>query len=278
MESPPAMTVRQMVLLMAISSSLVVACAFGQESPKILILPGERLTVAGRPAFIFLPSEGKRSDPQPWVMYAPTLPAYPDSHEKWMHERFLEAGIAVAGIDVGEACGSPKGREGTTALYRELTGKRRFAARPVLLGRSRGGLWVTSWAAENPEKVAGIACIYPVFDLRTYPGLAKAATAYALSEAELMEKLDELNPLNRIDVLARSDVPAFLIHGDQDKVVPLKENSAAFVERYRKAGKVDAVTLIVAKDQGHNFWEGFFRCQSLVDFVIARARAAQRLP
>ncbi len=271
-------TVRPMVLLTAISSSLIVAAASGQESPKILILPGDRLTVAGRPAFIFLPPEGKRSSPQPWVMYAPTLPGYPDSHEQWMHERFLEAGIAVAGIDVGEACGSPKGRQGFTALYRELTLKRRFAARPVLLGRSRGGLWVTSWAAENPEKVAGIAGIYPVFDLRTYPGLDKAATAYGLSEAELKEKLEEVNPINHIDVLAKSEVLAFLIHGDQDKVVPLKENSAAFVERYRKAGKVDAVTLIVAKGQGHNFWEGFFRCQPLVDFVIARARAAERLP
>ena len=49
-----------------------------------------------------------------------------------------------------------------------------FAPRPCLLGRSRGGLWVTSWAADNPDKVAGLAGIYPVFDLRTYPGLAKA--------------------------------------------------------------------------------------------------------
>lgn len=266
-------TARLMVLLTAISCSLA-AAACGQESPKILILPGERLTVAGRPAFIFLPPEGKRSSPQPWVMYAPTLPSFPDSHEKWMYERFLEAGIAVAGIDVGEACGSPKGREWFTALYRELTGKRRFAARPVLLGRSRGGLWVTSWALENPEKVAGIAGIYPVFDLRIYPGLDKAATVYGLSVAEMKQKLEGLNPINHIDMLARSGVPACLIHGDQDKVVPLQENSAAFVERYRKAGKVDAVTLIVAKGQGHNFWEGFFRCQPLIDFVIARAKAA----
>src|SRR5262249_34214384 len=112
-------TIRRTVLFTAILSPLVVSAASGQESPKVLILPGERLTVAGRPAFIFLPPEAKRSSPQPWVMYAPTLPAYPDSHEKWMHEQFLEAGIAVAGIDVGEAYGSPKGREGLTALYRE---------------------------------------------------------------------------------------------------------------------------------------------------------------
>ena len=268
-------TVRRSILLAVISSSFITFDAPGQESPRVLILPGERLTVAGRPAFLFLPPEGKRSSPQPWVMYAPTLPAYPDSHEKWMHERFLEAGVAVAGVDVGEAYGSPKGREGFTALYRELTGKRGFSARPVLLGRSRGGLWVASWAADNPEKVAGIAGIYPVFDLRTYPGLDKAAPAYGLSAAELKGKLGDLNPINRIDALARSKVPAFLIHGDEDKVVPLKENSAALVDRYRGAGQEAAATLIIAKGQGHNFWEGFFRCQPLVDFVIARATAKE---
>ena len=269
------MTVGPAILLTTILSTFIVARASGQESPKVLILPGERLTVAGHSAFIFWPSEGKRSSPQPWVMYAPTLAGYPDSHEKWMHEQFLESGVAVAGIDVGEAYGSPKGREGFTALYRELTGKRGFAARPVLLGRSRGGLWVSSWAAENPEKVAGIAGIYPVFDLRTYPGVDKAAAAYGLSEAGLNDQLIELNPINRVDLLARSKVPVFLIHGDQDKVVPIKENSAALVERYRKAGHGDLVTLTVANGQGHNFWEGFFRCQPLIDFVIARARAAK---
>jgi pimeloyl-ACP methyl ester carboxylesterase len=240
-----------------------------------MVLPGERITVAGRPGFIFWPSESKRRSPQPWVMYAPTLAGYPDSHEQWMHEQFLEAGVAVAGVDVGEAYGSPKSREGLTALYGELIGKRGFAKRPVLLGRSRGGLWVTSWASENPEKVAGIAGIYPVLDLRTYPGLEKAAPAYGLSEAKLKEGLGSLNPINRVEVLARNKVPVFIIHGDDDKVVPLKENSATLMERYREAGSESAVTLVVAKGQGHNYWEGFFRCQALIDFVIARAKGAE---
>lgn len=266
---------RRTVWLTAILSTVITGTAFAQESPKVMILPGERLTVGGRPGFVFLPSEGKRSTPQPWVMYAPTLPGYPDSHEKWMHEQFLEAGIAVAGVDVGESYGSPKGRDGFTALYREMTGKREFSARPVLLGRSRGGLGVMSWAASNPDKVAGIAGIYPVFDLRTYPGLDKAAPSYGLSESELKERLAELNPINRVGALAGKKVPAFFIHGDEDKVVPLKENSAAFVELYREAGRGDAATLVVAKGQGHNFWEGFFRCQPLVDFVIARAKASK---
>jgi alpha-beta hydrolase superfamily lysophospholipase len=96
-----------------------------------------------------------------------------------MHQKFLDAGVAVAGIDVGESYGSPKGCELFTALHRELTHKRGFAPRPCLLGRSRGGLWLSSWAADHPDRVAGLAAIYPVFDLRSYPGLARASSAAA---------------------------------------------------------------------------------------------------
>jgi hypothetical protein len=70
---------------------------------KNLILPGESFLVEKRPAFILWPPEEKRQKPQPWILYAPTLPGYPDDAEKWMHEKFLAAGIAVAGIDCGEA-------------------------------------------------------------------------------------------------------------------------------------------------------------------------------
>jgi len=239
-------------------------------APSKLALPGEHFTVEGRPAFVFLPS--KRTKPQPWIFYAPTLPPYPDEAERWMHEQFLAAGIAVAGIDVGEAYGSPKSQRLFDALYQEVTEKRGFAAKPCLFGRSRGGLWVSSWAISHPERVAGIIGIYPVFDFRTYPGLAKAAPAYELTPEQLEARLDEFNPIALIDVLARARVPVALIHGDIDQVVPLKENSAEFVRRYKEAGAESLVKLIVVKGQGHNFFEGFFHSQELVDFAIAHAR------
>lgn len=255
---------------------LLLACATqlgAEEQVKKLILPGESFLVEGRPAFVLLPPEEKRQKPQPWVMYSPTLPAYPDSHEKWMHEQFLAAGVAVSGIDAGEAYGNPRGQKLMSALYQELTQKRGFAARPCLLGRSRGGLWVSSWAIANPDKVAGIAGIYPVFDLTTYPGLAKAAPAYDMTAQELESSLANHNPIARIDVLAKAKVPVCIIHGDNDKVVPLKENSATLAEHYKQASAADSVTVIVAKGQGHNFWEGFFHCQELVDFAVRRAKA-----
>ena len=251
----------------------------GSSKPvKELILPGESFLIAGRPAFVLTRTGDKHVKPRPWILYAPTLPGLPDSHEKWMHEQFTAAGVAVAGIDIGEAFGSPEGRRLFTALYRELTEKRGFASRPCLLGRSRGGLWVTSWAIDNPDKVAGIAGIYPVFDLRTYPGLAKAAPAYGLPLKQFEARLAEFNPIERVGELAKHRLPAFIIHGDDDRVVPLKQNSAEFVARYRAAGAGDLVTLVEARGQGHNYWEGFFHCRELVDFAIARARAGAMLP
>lgn len=245
----------------------------GQETAPVkqLILPGESFLIDGHAAFILLPPEPLRKSPQPWIHYAPTLPAYPDSHEKWMHEQFLAAGIAVAGIDAGEAYGSPEGQRLMTALHNELTQNRDFAPKPCLLGRSRGGLWASSWAIANPDKVAGIAGIYPVFDLQTYPGLERAAAAYGLTPDQLKSQLSSLNPISKIDTIAKARIPVFIIHGDDDKVVPLKENSARLAERYRQAGAEGCVELLVINGQGHNFWEGFFRCQPLVDFIIQHA-------
>lgn len=248
------------------------ACA-GDAPIKELILPGEAFLVEERPAFVFLPPADKRSTPQPWIMYSPTLPGLPDAHEKWMHEQFLAAGVAVAGIDVGEGYGSPKSQKLLSALYQEVTGKRGFAKRVCLLGRSRGGLWMSSWASANPEKVAGLAGIYPVFDLRSYPALQAAAPAYELTPEALESQLKQHNPISKVSVLAKAKIPVCLIHGDQDATVPLEANSAEFKARYTAEGQGDLVELIVAKGQGHNYWEGFFRCRELIDFSIKRAKA-----
>jgi dipeptidyl aminopeptidase/acylaminoacyl peptidase len=271
-----------MVIAVLRSSLLLTLCALAVCAaetnrpgiPPRLELPGtERFTIEGRPAFLFMPPEAKRTQPQPWIFYAPTLPGYPDAAERWMHEQFLSAGVAVAGVDVGEAYGSPKSHAAFDALYNELTQKRGFAAKPCLFGRSRGGLWVSSWALANPGRVAGIIGIYPVFDFRTYPGITNAAKAYELTAAQLEARNGELNPIARIAELAKAKIPAAFIHGDVDKVVPLQANSAEFVRRYKEAGAESLVKLIVLEGQGHSYFEGFFHSQPLVDFAIVHARA-----
>ena len=135
---------------------------------------------------------------------------------------------------------------------------------------------LSSWAIANPSRVAGLIGIYPVYDFRTYPGIAKAAPAYELTPDQLTARAAEFNPIERIAVLAKAKVPVALIHGDVDKVVPLKENSAELVRRYQAEGAGDLVKLIVLEGQGHNFFEGFFHSQPLVDFAIARAQAGAK--
>jgi pimeloyl-ACP methyl ester carboxylesterase len=238
-----------------------------------LILPGETFAVAGRTAFVFTAVSAEPADgPRPWILYCPTLPDYPDEAERWMHEQFTQAGVAVAGIDTGESYGGPAAVEATHALHREMV-RRGYARRPSVLGRSRGGLGAAAWAIAHPELTAGVGGIYPVYDWRTYPGVEATAAAYGVASEELLRRAPELCPVERAAAAARADVPFFIIHGDDDRVVPLEPNSGRLKQQYVDAGRGDHVTLIVAEGQGHNFWEGFFHCQPLVDFLIARARA-----
>jgi pimeloyl-ACP methyl ester carboxylesterase len=238
-----------------------------QESVKKLPLPAEVFEFQGHTAFLILPAQP--TNPIPWVWYAPTLPGLPGKEEKWMFEQFTNAGMAIAGIDVGESYGSPNGRAVFTAFYNELVSKRAFSEKPCLLARSRGGLMLYNWAVEHPHSVAGIAGIYPVCDLTSYPGIRKASRAYNMTEKELADQLAANNPVDRVESLAKAHVPIFHMQGDSDTLVPLEKNSAALERQYRKYG--GQMTLMVIKGQGHNMWPGWFHSQELVDFIIANA-------
>ncbi len=251
----------------------LVALSAADAPLKVLPLPGEVFLVQGHTAFVILPPTKSTNSAIPWVWYAPTLPGLPGNEEKWMFERFTQAGIAIAGIDVGESYGSPDGRALYSAFYDELTRQRSFAPKAVLLGRSRGGLMTLGWAAENADKVAGFAGIYPVCNITSYPGVTNAAGAYHLTAEQLLAQLTKHNPIDRLARLAQAGVPLFAIHGDMDQTVPLEANSGEVRKRYEALG--GQMELLVPAGQGHNMWEGFFQCQELVDFVIAQVERTQ---
>ena len=262
-------TVRSLGLLL-----LGLGCLCEGESRDIEGLGTAPLKVmaAGHEGFLLKPDPhwpGKNATP--WVFYAPTLPPYPGKEEHWMIRRFLAAGVAVAGIDVGESYGNFEGRLVYTAFFNRLVKEHGLAPKACLLARSRGGLMLYNWAVENPEKVASISGIYPVCDLRTYPGVEKASAAYGLSVNEMDRLLPLNNPVDRLGSLAKAHVPIFHIHGDKDRVVPFIENAAVVSDRYESHG--GAMELVTAKGQWHNMWEGFFQCEELVAFTLKHARA-----
>jgi len=244
------------------------AQAEAQPPSHQVLVNGESFLLTGRRAFLMeAKSEGEN---KPWIFYGPTLDKYPDKAENWMHQQFIDAGVSVAGINVGEAYGSPQAFPFFEALYQEMV-SRGYSKRPALLGRSRGGLWVSSWALEHPDRVAGIGGIYPVYDFTSYPGVEKAASVYGLTGNDLLE----LNPIKRAAILAKAKIPVFIIHGIDDKVVPLEKNSAALEKVYEEVGAGDLIEVVKVDGQGHNFWPGFFTHQTLVDFLISQAKGEQ---
>ena len=97
-------------------------------------MPGEVILVGGHTAFIIPAKANSATKAKPWVWYSPTLPGLPGKEEQWMFEQLLGAGIAIAGIDVGESFGSPAGRKLFTSFHTEMTDSRGYSQRPVLLG------------------------------------------------------------------------------------------------------------------------------------------------
>jgi fermentation-respiration switch protein FrsA (DUF1100 family) len=231
----------------------------------------ERYQLGDHDAFLLAPENAVKTDlGKPWVWYAPTFhKRLPEQRaEGWMVQRLHAKGIAVAGIDVGESFGSPNGRAAFQKLYDHMVSQG-YSTKPVLLARSRGGLMLYNWAVEHPDSVAGVAGVYPVCNLLSYPGLKKAAPAYEMTEAELKENLAEHNPIDRLAPLAKAKVPVYHIHGDNDKIVPLEDNSTLLATRYKKLG--GSATLEVIKGGGHDMEKHWFESQALTDFMIDKA-------
>lgn len=254
-------------------NKMMLAKEAGKPVRKQVLINPETFRITGKKAFIMHPKDGESAPGKPWIFYGPTLPGYPDIHENWMHQQSIDAGIAIAGIDLGEVYGSPLAFPHFEALYQEMI-KRGFSNKPILIGRSRGGLWVSSWAIEHPERVAAIAGIYPVYDYTTYPGVKRATSAYRMSEKKLLGNQDQLNPIRRAGVLAKAKIPVFIIHGKDDKVVPIEKNSLALEKIYQKNGVGNLIEVMQIDGQGHNYWPGFFHCKELVDFVLEQAKKA----
>jgi alpha-beta hydrolase superfamily lysophospholipase len=232
-------------------------------------LPKARDTfeIEGHKAFVFAapePAEGR-----PWLWYAPALGGVSLVQRKLYYESLMQAGIGIAGFDLGEVRGSPASSAKFSLFYEEMV-KRGWSAKPILLGQSRGGLMMLAWAARNPDKVRAVVGIYPVFNLASWPlKNSKAATLadFALSEAELVARLSEFNPVENLQGLLKNKVPMFVVHGDSDVVVPYDDNTRPLKERYEAGGGKITVKLIPG--EGHKVSPSFFECRELVDFVLA---------
>jgi fermentation-respiration switch protein FrsA (DUF1100 family) len=83
---------------------------------------------------------------------------------------------------------------------------------------------------------------------------------------QLKLHLAENNPIDRLKPLAERHIPILHVHGDNDKIVPLPQNSGLLVERYKSLGGPGE--LLTIHNKGHEEVDEFFQNQQLIDFFL----------
>ena len=213
------------------------------------------------------PAKGK-----PWLWYAPTLNGGVSIVQRKMYfDAWMQAGISIAGFDLGEVRGAPGSTEKFTLFYDEMV-KRGFSPKPILLGQSRGGMMTLAWAFRHPDKVRAWVGIYPVCNLTSWPlksSKPQTLADFGMSEADLMAKIKEFNPIDNLQGLLTNKVPMFIVHGDTDVVVPYDDNSKLVKERYEAGG--GSISVKIIPGEGHKVSPSFFECRELEEFVLAHA-------
>lgn len=246
----------------------VLACIHIAQAHRLAFKPVE-FTLGQSNCFVLEANTTREA--KPWVWYAPTLPRHPDKSHTWYVERLLAKRISLAGCDQGEVRGSPKSVEVFTKFYYEMV-RRGYSKKPVLLGQSRGGLMMLSWAVRNPKRVGGFAGIYPVLNLRSWPmkrNLGPTLADFGMDQDAFSNVMEQYNPINHLAGLAQAKVPIRIVHGDSDRVVPLEENSAIVADRYRKLGGDVKVEVVPGK--GHQVVGEFFKSAKLIQFMLERS-------
>ena len=231
------------------------------------LFSAETFVVDGRKAVIH-PAATPAKD-KPWLWYAPALNGGVSIvQHKLYADACQQAGIAIAGYDLGEVRGAPKSAAQFTKFYDEMV-KRGYSSKPILLGQSRGGMMTLTWAFRNPDKVKAWIGIYPVCNLASWPlknSKVQTLGDFEMTESELTFRLKEFNPIDNLAGLAAAKVPMFAVHGDNDVVVPHKDNTLLLKERYEALG--GKFTVKIVPGEGHKVGPSFFECPELVTFLL----------
>ncbi len=237
------------LLLMGAEASLA-----RSEEPKAEWLGFTRLdfVVDGRACTLVLPKTPAPG--QPWIWRTEFF-----GHEPQADVALLGHGWHVAYMNVANMYGGPPALDHMDKFYDHLRTSHHLAAKTVLEGFSRGGLYAFNWAARHPERVASLYVDAPVCDFKSWPGgkgqspgakkeWAECLQVYHLSEAEALTY--PLNPVDNLAPLAKAHIPILSVCGGTDEVVPLEENSALAATRYRQLG--GTFELIVKPDGKHH--------------------------
>ncbi len=226
--------------------------AWTQPVRPMNAFPGEQSTWNGYPLFEFpLPGSEdiackvvaphEAATGRPWIWRARFW-----GHEPQTDLALLKAGYHVAYCEVGNLFGNDEAVSRWNQFYDFVTTRHGLSDKVAIEAMSRGGLIAYNWASSHPERVACIYADAPVCDIRSWPGgilgegqghnptWLRCLEAYGLS-ADTAQEFDR-NPIDRLQPLAKHEIPLLHVVGDADKVVPVADNTTVLEQRYKSMG------------------------------------------
>lgn len=230
----------------------------------------------GKPAIVVAPVTAAPG--KPWIWRGEFFGAFPS-----VDKALLAAGWHVAYLGCPNTFGSPDTMKHWEAFYRELTGGHGLAAKPVLYGMSRGGLYVYHWAALHPDRAGLIYGDAPVCDVKSWPG-GKGKGKGSKADWEAFKKVYGFteeqavawtgNPIDELAPIAKAKIPVIHVVGDADDVVPVAENTAVLKQRYEALG--GRMELIAKPGVGHHP-HSLEDPKPIVDYILRYAIGQERI-
>lgn len=155
----------------------------------------------------------------------------------------LERGFYGAFIENDNRWGTNPDLERKARFVQALTAEYGLAPKCVPVGMSCGGLIAVKFAARFPELVSCLYLDAPVMNYMSCPcgfgvGNSLADNNREILDALGMSSISELicyreMPMDMLPQLVQSRIPAVLIAGDSDTVVPYTENGILLERAYR---------------------------------------------
>ena len=220
---------------------------------------------------------------RPWAWRGEFFGAFPNADIE-----LLKDGWHLAYMQVPDLFGAPKAIAHWEKFYDVLVKEHGLSPRPGLIGLSRGALYCMAWAAAHPDQTLAVYLDNGVCDFKSWPGGAAKGlgTGPGMPEewAKLLTAFDfkddreaiayARNPVDHLKPIAEAGVPILLIYGDNDRVVPHRENSELVYDRYKAlSGSVERIVKPRADHHPH----GLTDPRPVVAF-FERAWRSRKLP
>lgn len=207
----------------------------------------------------------------PWVWRARFW-----GHEPQTDIALLERGYHIVYCDVAELLGNQESIDVWNQFY-QIVHTAGLAKKAVMEGMSRGAVYIFSWAAINPGKVACVYADNPLLNVRVWteemlnlPEGTKNDMFEAFKKNYKLTTAIEVRqfkgePMELVRQIVKGHYPILVLCADEDEAVPLADNAVLFEQKIKALnGKITVIHKPGFKHHPHSLPDP----TPIVDFII----------